>query len=72
MATPIGQKRFYYNRKVNCLPASGWFKYDGMLFELDSSTCLGGLDWGRGVWEYKSFWNWASASAYLPDEGPLA
>ncbi|MBN2005821.1 MAG: DUF2804 domain-containing protein, partial [Anaerolineae bacterium] len=25
------------------------------------------LDWGRGVWEYQSFWNWASASAYLPD-----
>ena len=25
------------------------------------------LDWGRGVWAYSSFWNWASASGFLPD-----
>jgi hypothetical protein len=25
------------------------------------------LDWGRGVWEYRSYWNWASASGFLPD-----
>ncbi len=23
---PIGKKRFYYNRKINCLPAGGWVK----------------------------------------------
>ena len=22
---------------------------------------------GRGVWDYRSFWNWASASGFLPD-----
>ena len=33
----------------------------------DPPTCLGSLDWGRGVWEYRSFWNWASASGFLPD-----
>ena len=67
MATPIGQKRFYYNRKINCLPAEGWIRRGGRQVDLNSQTCLGGLDWGRGVWEYASFWNWASASAYLPD-----
>jgi hypothetical protein len=25
------------------------------------------LDWGRGVWQYRSFWNWASASGFQPD-----
>ena len=64
---PIGDKRFYYNRKINCLPASGTVKYGDMTETLEPRTCLGSLDWGRGVWEYKSFWNWASASGFLPD-----
>jgi hypothetical protein len=28
---------------------------------------LGNLDWGRGIWDYRSFWVWASASGFLPD-----
>ncbi len=28
---------------------------------------LGNLDWGCGVWDYRSFWVWASASGFLPD-----
>jgi len=64
---PIGQKRFYYNRKINCLPASGTLRYGDLHEELTPSESLGSLDWGRGVWEYQSFWNWASASGFLPD-----
>jgi hypothetical protein len=29
------------------------------------------LDWGRGVWPYRSFWVWASASGFLPDQCPV-
>jgi hypothetical protein len=64
---PIGKRRFYYNRKINCLPAEGIIRYGGEVEELSPENCLGSLDWGRGVWEYKSFWNWASASGFLPD-----
>lgn len=64
---PIGRRRFYYNRKVNCLPATGWVQYGQQRFDLQPERALGNLDWGRGVWEYKGFWVWASASAYLPD-----
>ena len=64
---PIGQKRFYYNRKINCLPASGSLHYGNLQEELKPDQSLGSLDWGRGVWEYQSFWNWASASGFLPD-----
>ena len=64
---PIRGKRFYYNRKINCLPASGRVEYQGQRHEIAPSTCLGNLDWGRGVWEYNSFWVWASASGFLPD-----
>lgn len=68
---PIGQHRFYYNRKINCLPASGHIQYGNISEELLPSECLGSLDWGRGVWEYSSFWNWASASGYLADGSAL-
>jgi hypothetical protein len=64
---PIGARRFYFNRKINCLPASGWFKHGDETETLDPRACAGSLDWGRGVWEYQSFWNWASASGFLPD-----
>jgi hypothetical protein len=64
---PIGAKRFYYNHKINCLPASGTIRYGDVEETLDPAACLGSLDWGRGVWEYQSYWNWASASGFLPD-----
>jgi hypothetical protein len=64
---PIGARRFYYNHKLNCMPASGSIQYGDVTETLDPSACLGSLDWGRGVWEYQSFWNWASASGFLPD-----
>ncbi len=64
---PIGRKRFYYNRKTNCMPAEGWIKYGNRTEELRPGDSIGSLDWGRGVWEYRSFWNWASASGFLPD-----
>ena len=67
IAIPIGQKRFYYNRKINCLPAQGYIHYGDWREELHPNESLGSLDWGRGVWEYRSFWNWASASGFLPD-----
>ena len=64
---PIEQQRFYYNRKINCLPAEGHLQYGDIQEELKSNESVGSLDWGRGVWAYQSFWNWASASGFLPD-----
>ena len=64
---PIGIKRFYCNRKINCLPAQGTIHYGDLHEQVRPQESLGSLDWGRGVWEYRSFWNWASASGTLPD-----
>ncbi len=64
---PIGRRRFYYNRKVNCMPAEGRVEYAGKRIDLRPEETLGNLDWGRGVWEYRSHWIWASASGFLPD-----
>lgn len=62
---PIPGKRFYHNRKINCLPAEGILQWGDHREEITPTTALGGLDWGRGVWQYQSFWNWASASGYI-------
>ena len=64
---PIGKQRFYYNRKINCMPVSGNLHYGDITEKLDPKTSIGSLDWGRGVWEYSSFWNWASASGFMPN-----
>jgi len=67
MAIPMGKRRFFYNRKINCLPAAGLIQYGEKTEALNPETSSGSLDWGRGVWDYRSFWNWASASGHLPD-----
>jgi hypothetical protein len=64
---PIEKRRFYCNHKINCLPADGELRYGDLQETLDPGKCLASLDWGRGVWAYRSFWNWASASGFLPD-----
>ncbi len=64
---PIGNWRFYYNRKINSMPVHGYITYGGIQEDVNPKESLGSLDWGRGVWNYSSFWNWASASGFLPD-----
>ena len=64
---PIGKKRFYYNRKINCMPAMGIINYGKNVTQINQQNGIGSLDWGRGVWEYRSYWNWASSSGFLQD-----
>jgi hypothetical protein len=61
-------RRFYYNRKINCLPAEGRVTWGADRFDFKPADTLGNLDWGRGIWDYRSFWVWASASGFLPDD----
>jgi len=49
------------------MPAEGWVERDGQRETLLPAQSLGNMDWGRGVWEYRSFWVWASASGFLGD-----
>ena len=67
VATPIGKKRFYYNHKINCMPTEGRISFGKREYNVTRESALTTLDWGRGVWDYSSFWNWASASGFLPD-----
>jgi hypothetical protein len=67
LIVPMRRRRFYFNRKINCMPAEGFLRHGDVYEELSPHICSGSLDWGRGVWPYRTHWNWASASGFLPD-----
>ena len=64
IATPFADapKCFYYNEKINCMPASGEIRLAGRNIVFDSADSFGTLDWGRGVWTRDNVWYWGSAS----------
>lgn len=66
IATPWDKKHcFYYNQKINCLPASGWVEYDGKRYEFHPETDFGTMDWGRGVWTYDNIWYWGTGNSIV-------
>ena len=67
IATPFAEKplAFYYNQKINCMPATGHVTMGGETWTFDPSDSFGVLDWGRGVWTYKNTWYWGSASGLV-------
>ena len=67
MATPMAGGCFYYNHKVNCMPTEGTVRVGEHRLALSTDAALTTLDWGRGVWPYRTFWNWGSASGFLKD-----
>ncbi len=67
MATPFNEKEtyFYYNHKINCMPAKGKAKFGDNTFSFEPETAFGLLDWGRGVWPFKHEWVWGSGSTLV-------
>jgi hypothetical protein len=67
MATLISDRRFYYNVKTPAMPAEGEVRLGSSAIRFTPADSFAVLDWGRGVWPYRTFWNWASAQGRLPD-----
>lgn len=67
IATPFAgaPRAFYYNQKINCLPASGEVVVGGDTHLFDPGSAFGVLDWGRGVWTWDNTWYWGSASGLV-------
>jgi len=70
IATPFPESKhaFYYNQKVNCLPAEGELSLGEQKFLFQPKNSFGVLDWGRGVWTYTNTWYWGSASGIVENE----
>ena len=67
IATPFAEndKAFYYNQKINCMPAKGTIAYAGEDYDFAPESAFAVLDWGRGVWTYDNTWYWGSASGLV-------
>lgn len=67
IATPFKEypKAFYYNRKILGMRASGTVNFKGKLYEFVPDTSFGLLDWGRGVWPYRTTWYWSAAQGII-------
>lgn len=70
IATPWKEKptAFYYNQKINCLPATGYATLGDITYEFSPDRDAGVLDWGRGVWTYDNTWYWGTGSGFLDGE----
>ena len=64
IATPFSGKprAFYYNQKINCMPAEGRAVLGDREYLFAPAHSFAVLDWGRGVWTYDNTWYWGSAS----------
>lgn len=66
IATPWEKTHhFYYNQKINCLPAQGWVTYGGERYEFHPDEDFATLDWGRGVWTYDNTWYWGTGNTLI-------
>ena len=73
IATPFpgNDLAFYYNAKVNCMTASGYYEIGDEMTVLDATKSLGTLDWGRGVWPYSNTWYWSSMQHRTENGGTI-
>ena len=62
IVVPWTATRFQLNSKHNTLPCTGHVTVGGTRYTMDGNQCHGVQDFGRGVWPYRSFWNWAVCS----------
>ena len=64
-------KLFYYNHKINYMPAEGSLTIGDKSYSFEPETSYGLMDWGRGIWPYKTHWLWGSACG-LVEGVPIA
>ncbi len=57
---PWSDRRFQFTSKQNTLPVEGTVQVGEKTYRADGGYAC--LDFGRGIWPFSSFWNWASAS----------
>jgi hypothetical protein len=67
---PWNQKTFQFTSKQNCLPAHGQVLLDNDVYTFNKGSTMASLDFGRGVWPRRIFWNWATCSG-MSDGKPV-
>ena len=62
IVVPWSRERFQLNSKHNTMPCEGSVTVGDRRYVMDPSECHAVQDFGRGIWPYRSFWNWGVAT----------
>jgi len=62
VVVPWSAARFQANSKHNTLPCTGEVRVGDVRYVMRPEECHGVQDFGRGIWPYRSFWNWGVAT----------
>ena len=62
VVVPWSEDRFQLNPKHNTLGCRGRLLIGDKQYDMDPEVCHGVQDFGRGMWPYRSFWNWGVAT----------
>jgi hypothetical protein len=62
IVVPWSSSRFQFNSKHNTLPCEGMVQIGADRFVMQPTDCHAVQDFGRGIWPYRSFWNWGVAT----------
>ncbi len=67
IATPFPKckKQFYYNQKIIGMNALGYVKTGNQTIRFTPFDSFGLLDWGRGIWPYKTKWYWGACQGII-------
>ncbi len=65
VVVPWTSSRFQLNSKHNTLPCEGTVRVGDATYALRPDECHGVQDFGRGLWPYRSFWNWGVATGVV-------
>jgi hypothetical protein len=62
IVVPWSSERFQLNSKHNTLPCEGAITVGRTRYAMAPTDCHAVQDFGRGLWPYRSFWNWSVAT----------
>ena len=68
VVVPWTPRYFQLNSKHNTLPCAGHVTVGGRRFEMSPESCHAVQDFGRGIWPYRSFWNWGVCTGRQGEE----
>lgn len=63
VVVPWGRNKFQFTSKQNTLSVAGTVSFGEKIYTFEQGNSFACLDFGRGIWPYRTKWNWASCSA---------
>ena len=64
VVVPWDEGHFQFTSKQHCLPAQGSLRWGEETFDFQPGSAYACLDFGRGIWPYRTAWNWAAFSGH--------